>query len=121
MALHGTCYELIIKCHVVVIIKESDYINTKEVKGGIEMESQENFENHVIDPVCGMNVDTKHPRALATYEGDTYYFCADGCRKAFEANPKEYLNGKHPKRKGWWGRYLVRLEKATGGKSFNCH
>ena len=77
--------------------------------------------NNVIDPVCGMTVDSNHRGILATYAGCTYYFCAEGCRKAFEANPEKYLHAIHPHRKGWWGRYLDRLEKATGGKSMQCH
>ena len=85
------------------------------------MKSPENLKNNVIDPVCGMTVDPKHTHILASYAGCAYYFCAEGCRKAFEANPKKYLKGKHPKRKGLWGRYLERLEKATGGKSLDCH
>ena len=75
----------------------------------------------VVDPVCGMEVDPTRTHLIATHEGCTYYFCAEGCRKSFEANPKKYLKGKHPKRKGLWGRYLERLEKATGGKSLECH
>jgi len=85
------------------------------------MKSPEKFRNNVIDPVCGMTVDPKNTRIWAIYAGCDYYFCADGCRKAFEANPKKYLNGQHPKRKGLWGRYLDRLEKATGGKALQCH
>jgi len=85
------------------------------------MKSSESLKNNVIDPVCGMTVDPKHIDILTTYEGCTYYFCADGCRKAFEADPQKYLNEKHPKRMGWWGRYLERLKKNTGGKSLECH
>ena len=85
------------------------------------MKSSESLNNKVRDPVCGMAVDPNHTRILATHEGCTYYFCAEGCSKAFEAKPQKYLNGKHTKRKGLWGRYLDRLEKATGGKSLECH
>lgn len=79
-------------------------------KGGIAMKSLK------IDPVCGMKVDPSETAIVATHDGCSYYFCADGCRKAFEANPGKYL-----KPKGWWGRYLERLEKATGGKAMTCH
>jgi Cu+-exporting ATPase len=42
-----------------------------------------------IDPVCGMSVDPR--RALAhVHAGTTYYFCCDGCRKKFVANPDRY-------------------------------
>ena len=85
------------------------------------MKSSEALKSNAIDPVCGMAVDPNHTHISATYAGSSYYFCAEGCRKAFEAHPKRYLKGAHPKRKGWWGRYLDRLEKATGGKSMSCH
>ena len=74
--------------------------------------------NSAIDPVCGMTVNPKMTDIVATVEGQAYYFCAEGCRKAFIENPKKYLE---PKKKGWWGRYTERLEKATGGKAMKCH
>lgn len=74
--------------------------------------------NSAIDPVCGMTVDPEKTDIVATVEGQAYYFCAEGCRKAFLENPKKYLE---PKKKGWWGRYTERLEKATGGKAMKCH
>jgi len=43
------------------------------------------------DPVCGMDVDEKATNHKTTYKGKTYYFCAPGCLKAFEANPQKYL------------------------------
>jgi len=36
-----------------------------------------------IDPICGMQVDVKSARWTADKDGQTYYFCAPGCRKAF--------------------------------------
>jgi P-type Cu+ transporter len=43
-----------------------------------------------VDPVCGMRVsaETKH---RATHEDIPYFFCSDGCRKKFEADPQLYL------------------------------
>ncbi len=43
-----------------------------------------------IDPVCGMEV----PESSAyrtTRNGETYFFCSDGCRQAFIKRPSEYL------------------------------
>jgi YHS domain-containing protein len=74
--------------------------------------------NSAIDPVCGMTVNPERTDIVATVEGQAYYFCAEGCRKAFIENPKKYLE---PKKKGWWGRYIERLEKATGGQTMKCH
>ncbi len=74
-----------------------------------------------IDPVCLMKVDSENKALMFTHQMRTYYFCAESCRKAFEGNPGKYLSTKPPKRKGLWGRYLERLNKATGGKSPQCH
>ena len=47
------------------------------------------------DPVCGMEVDEKKAAATSEHEGKTYYFCALGCKKAFDENPEKYLKGGH--------------------------
>ncbi len=74
----------------------------------------------VIDPVCGMNVPFGKIDLSVKYQGCSYYFCAEACRKAFEENPGKYLD-KAGKKKGWWGRYVERLNKATEGKCLKCH
>ena len=45
-----------------------------------------------IDPICGMNVDTDTAEHKSEYQGTTYYFCAAGCKRAFDKNPGEFLN-----------------------------
>jgi Cu+-exporting ATPase len=45
------------------------------------------------DPVCRMMVDPKTAPAKAEYKGQTYYFCAPGCKAAFEKDPEKYLKG----------------------------
>ena len=80
-----------------------------------------NNKKTVIDPVCGMDVLPGKTKITATFGGKTYYFCAEGCRKAFVDDPEKFLNPKPAKKKGWWCRYTERLEKATGGKAMNCH
>jgi YHS domain-containing protein len=42
------------------------------------------------DPVCGMMVDEKRAAATAVYQGTTYYFCAQACKRAFEQTPEKY-------------------------------
>ena len=44
-----------------------------------------------LDPVCKMEVDPKTAAAEAEYQGQTYYFCAPGCKAAFERDPERYL------------------------------
>lgn len=43
------------------------------------------------DAVCGMDVDPQTARQKSEYQGKTYYFCAPGCKKAFDAEPEKYL------------------------------
>ena len=44
------------------------------------------------DPVCGMQVDPQTAQHKTEYEGQTYHFCAPGCKRAFEAEPQKYLD-----------------------------
>lgn len=46
------------------------------------------------DPVCGMDVDPKAAKAAgrtSEHGGTTYYFCADDCKKQFDAEPTKYV------------------------------
>lgn len=43
------------------------------------------------DPVCGMQVDPQSAARTSEYEGQTYYFCSPACKKAFEADPEQYV------------------------------
>lgn len=43
------------------------------------------------DPVCGMTVDEKTAAGRSEYQGQTYYFCAQGCKTRFDANPEKYV------------------------------
>jgi YHS domain-containing protein len=46
------------------------------------------------DPVCGMTVDPKEALAAkrtSEYRGRTYYFCADECKRQFDAEPGKYI------------------------------
>ena len=44
------------------------------------------------DVVCGMQVDPATAKWTSTFDGHTYYFCAPGCKKDFEAEPDTYLD-----------------------------
>ena len=43
-----------------------------------------------IDPVCGMKVLPEKAAASVNHMGRTWYFCAQGCKTKFEANPGKY-------------------------------
>lgn len=42
------------------------------------------------DPVCSMKVDETKAKYTTTYQGKTYYFCSEDCKKAFELAPEKY-------------------------------
>jgi Cu+-exporting ATPase len=43
------------------------------------------------DVVCGMMVDPATAAGKSEFDGKTYYFCAIGCKKKFDANPQAYV------------------------------
>jgi len=45
----------------------------------------------VRDVVCGMIVDSDTAQHRSQYKGQTYYFCAPGCKTAFDKEPEKYL------------------------------
>ena len=47
----------------------------------------------VKDPVCGMDVktDPEAGKPTTVHEGRTYFFCCNGCKTKFEAEPDKYL------------------------------
>jgi xanthine dehydrogenase accessory factor len=48
--------------------------------------------NELIDLVCGMTVAAENYNRPFEFEGTTYYFCAPGCRTAFEKDPSSFIN-----------------------------
>ncbi|QJD18309.1 heavy metal translocating P-type ATPase [Paracoccus sanguinis] len=48
--------------------------------------------HQVKDPVCGMMVDPHATQHKAEHAGRPYYFCSDGCRTKFLAEPDRYLD-----------------------------
>ncbi len=46
----------------------------------------------VKDPVCGMEFDSSQAEAQTSYQGQSYFFCSQDCRRTFEENPREFVN-----------------------------
>jgi xanthine dehydrogenase accessory factor len=44
-----------------------------------------------LDPVCGMTVEIATARYTSEHAGQTYYFCAAGCKRSFDRDPAKYL------------------------------
>lgn len=47
--------------------------------------------NQVVDPVCGMKVDSA-TAVHTTYKGAEYFFCCPKCVAKFEKDPEKYLS-----------------------------
>ena len=70
-----------------------------------------------IDPICKMEVDTDNPPGgQSEHQGPTYYFCAPGCKVAFDREPDKVLAGETipinmgapAKKPGFFGRLFGR-------------
>ena len=46
-----------------------------------------------VDPVCKMTVEPVKAAAQSKYKGESYYFCAVGCKQKFDREPEKYLAG----------------------------
>ena len=53
----------------------------------------------VIDPVCGMTVDSATAQYRSFHDGKAYYFCAVGCKATFDKNPAKFI-GANAKSEG---------------------
>ena len=63
-----------------------------------------------IDPVCHMKVDPDTASHSSLFDGTTYYFCAPGCKTAFDKEPRAYLEADGSVRETPTGVGLVSLE-----------
>ena len=45
-----------------------------------------------LDPVCGMEVSPVTAVAQSAFEGVTFYFCAEECKRRFDADPIAYVD-----------------------------
>jgi len=57
--------------------------NTKEDGGASPV--------YYINPVCGVPVDMNNPKHVVEYKGEKVYFCCDGCKVKFDAEPEKYM------------------------------
>jgi Cu+-exporting ATPase len=54
----------------------------------------------VKDVVCGMTIDPQSATEQSQYRGQTYYFCAKGCKTAFDKDPEKYVGVQHDEHAG---------------------
>ncbi len=47
-----------------------------------------------IDPICGMSVRTRDAEHTHEHAGTVFYFCCEGCKATFAADPEQHLAGE---------------------------
>jgi Cu+-exporting ATPase len=74
-------------------------------------------EEAMKDPVCGMDVEPEKAAASVQWQGETWYFCSQGCREKFVADPEGVLRQRSEKEKE-----KEKAEKRTeeGGREYTC-
>ena len=80
---------------VSIIAEIVTQIRSEEVKQETKSETKtdENTDknsNIFINPVCNIPVEKSTAKHVIEYEGDSYYFCCDGCKISFEKEPAKY-------------------------------
>lgn len=45
----------------------------------------------VQDPVCKMIIEKQNAISVLEYKGETYYFCSEDCKEAFQKDPEKYI------------------------------
>ena len=48
----------------------------------------------VHDPVCHMDISPAVAAGNSEYQGQTYYFCSNGCKKDFDRDPDGVLKAE---------------------------
>ncbi|MEO1260868.1 MAG: XdhC family protein [Bacteroidota bacterium] len=68
------------------------HMRGEEKKEAIKNEKTENNLTGVfINPVCGIPVEKNTAKHIIQYDGEDYFFCCDGCKVKFEAEPEKYV------------------------------
>ncbi len=59
--------------------------------GLIRLVQNSSVAQYAKDPVCDMLVDIATAKLTSDYHGERVYFCAAGCKRAFDKDPERYL------------------------------
>jgi Cu+-exporting ATPase len=58
-----------------------------------DTDEDEEDDDMAIDPICNMKVDPATAKWMSSYKGKNFFFCAEGCKKTFDADPAKYASG----------------------------
>ncbi len=73
------------------IIKEQNNLPVSGFMAFNQTGPQSGRPTYYINPVCGIPVDMNSPKHIVEYNGEKIYFCCDGCKVKFDAEPHKYV------------------------------
>ena len=76
-----------------IIAEVISFIRSEENVAQEEGEGQNAAFNEdiYINPVCGVPVQKSTAKHVLEFEGESVYFCCDGCKVSFEKEPEKYM------------------------------
>jgi xanthine dehydrogenase accessory factor len=92
-ARRGDEIALSIMAEIVQRRRTAEPLEVETLLAGINLSAQP---AEAIDPVCGMTVQTEGAEHRIERNGQTFYFCCEGCKAAFEQDPNQYLDKPTP-------------------------
>ena len=75
----------------IALLALADLVTTRRSRGHVVAPAAAPAVVFATDQVCGMTVDPLTAKEKTEYAGNTYWFCAAGCRAEFEKDPQRYL------------------------------
>ena len=72
------------------ILQGSMSAQSPTVETGETIEEVAIMTDTVKDPVCGMEIQPNEAAATEQHGGQFFYFCSEGCHRAFLADPHRY-------------------------------
>ncbi len=92
-ALRGDEIALSIMAEIVQRRRNAAPLDVEELLEDIDLSAGP---TEALDPVCGMTVQIEGAEHTAEYNGQTYYFCCDGCRTSFVQDPAQFVETPPP-------------------------
>ena len=86
-------------CKEAFVKNPEKYTQEKEHEGHMHGEDLHKGHEHaedkdndtLKDPVCGMEIEKSEAKFTHEHNGETYYFCMEGCKEKFVDNPEKYI------------------------------
>ena len=92
-ARRGDEIALSIMAEIVQHRRNAEAFDVETLLKGIDLSLQP---TEALDPVCGMTVQIEGAEFQTDYNGQTFYFCCEGCKTSFEDDPEQYLSKPAP-------------------------